>query len=183
MPSPSVPESDPQDAQWVGQVIAGQRDIYEQLVLKYQGLVYAVVLSYVRDAHRAEDLAQEVLVQAYVALPQLRSGGSFMPWLLQIARNRASRVARRAARRPEVGEDALETVASAPESGEDERIAEALGLVEALPEPMRQTVLLKYRQGLSCREIADREQVAVGTITSRLSRALIKLREAAKRSQ
>ena len=83
-----------------------------------------------------------------------------------------------AARRPEVPL-LPEFDPQAPAGTVEEVQASALlAMVEELPEPYRHTLILKYRQGLSCREIAEQEQVAIGTITSRLTRALAVLRSA-----
>ncbi|MCZ7645212.1 MAG: sigma-70 family RNA polymerase sigma factor [Planctomycetota bacterium] len=166
------------DAACIRAVLAGKRERFEELVLRYQSAVMGVVYPYVREAHRAEDLAQEVFVNAFSALGQLREQERFLPWLLQIARHRASREARRNASRPET---ALHPEVDVPEpepNTDGQRAAEVLALVEELPEPYRMTMLLKYQQGLSCKKIAALENVPIGTITSRLTRALSILRTA-----
>ncbi len=159
-------------------VLGGSPDRFEELVTRYQRAVFGVVLSYVRDVHRAEDLSQEVFAKAFSNLKQLRATERFFPWLLQIARHRASREIRRMAARPET-QLLPEAEPPAPDENLDvERAARILAMVEELPDPYRETVLLKYQQGMSCREIAAKESVAIGTITSRLTRALAVLRSA-----
>ncbi|MCX7806482.1 MAG: sigma-70 family RNA polymerase sigma factor [Planctomycetota bacterium] len=144
-----------------------------------------MAFGYLKDPHLAEDAAQEVFLRAYGALARLRSPESFGAWILQIARNYSSRETLRSGRRSKV-EEILPgkpgDVEDRAAGEEDLRAACVLELVERLPEPARHTVLLKYRQGLSCREIAEMEGVPVGTVTSRLSRALLQLREAARRA-
>lgn len=166
------------DAACVLAVRAGQRERFEELVERYQKAVFAVTLSYMKDAQRAEDLAQEVFINAFTNLSQLREANRFFPWLMQIARNRSYREAQRQAARPEqpIGEGF-----EPPAPGADadaQRVAGVLALVEELEEPYRTTLLCKYQQGLSCKEIAEREGVPIGTITSRLTRALAVLRTA-----
>lgn len=180
-PEPSGPAA-AADAQCVVAVLGGDRERFGELVERYQGTVYSIVLGYVRDAQRAEDVAQEVFVGAFTNLAQLREPERFLPWLLQIARNRASREARRGASRPEqpLGDHDTPAREADPDRA---RAAYILGLVEELPEPYRHTVLLKYKQGLSCKEIAQAEGVPVGTITSRLTRALGVLRGALGQGQ
>lgn len=170
------------DAQCVAAVLGGDRERFGELVERYQSTVYSIVLGYVRDAQRAEDVSQEVFVGAFTNLAQLREPERFLPWLLQIARNRASREARRGASRPE--QPLGDHDAPAREDDPDrDRAAYIFGLVEELPEPYRHTLLLKYKQGLSCKEIAQAEGVPVGTITSRLTRALGVLRGALGQGQ
>ena len=175
--------SDLFDAQAVREVLAGKIERFADLVEKYKGLVYAVAFGYLKDAHSAEDAAQEIFLRAYGALSRLRSPESFAAWILQIARNYSSREALRSSRRQRAEAVSPEELRDAVSEArvEDMRAACILELVERLPEPARHTVLLKYQQGLSCREIAEMEGVPVGTITSRLSRALVQLREAAGR--
>lgn len=174
----AVPPSALRDEACVRDVLAGKRERFGELVEQYQGVVFSVILGHVRDAHRAEDLAQEVFLSAYAALRQLSSGRRFLPWVLEIARNRALREGRRRAARPEWTGGVLPEQAQQAESDVSARVSTVLAMVEELPEPARETLLLKYRQGLSCREIAEREGVPLGTITSRLSRALDTLRTA-----
>ena len=176
------PEADQEryraDADAVRAVLGGQRERFAELVERYQAAVYSVALGYLRDAHRAEDLAQEIFTAAFINLDQLREPERFFPWLLQCARNRTSREVQRAAARPE---QPLYAVLEPIAPGADQDLARAaavFALVEQLPEPYRETLLLKYRQDLTCKEIAARERVPIGTITSRLTRALAILRTA-----
>ena len=67
-------------------------------------------------------------------------------------------------------------ILAAPASDPVKEPSTIFAKVEELPEPYRQTVLLKYAQNMSCKQIAEMEGVAVGTITSRLTRALMVLR-------
>ncbi|MBE7462361.1 MAG: sigma-70 family RNA polymerase sigma factor [Planctomycetes bacterium] len=175
---PPVSAAAAADAECIQAVLAGQRERFGELVGRYQRVVYGVVFPYVREPHRAEDLAQEVFVNAFSALAQLREQARFLPWLLQIARHRASREARRQSARPE---SALHPEMDVPEpepNPDRARAADVLAMVEELPEPYRQTMLQKYQQGLSCKQIAQAEGVPIGTITSRLTRALAVLRNA-----
>lgn len=166
------------DAACVRAVLAGQRERFEELVGRYQNVVYAVALGYMKDAQRAEDLSQEVFINAFANLAQLREPERFLPWLLQIARNRSYREAHKAATRPEQALSEAHEPAAPGANQDVQRAANVLALVEELPEPYRGTLLMKYRQGLSCKEIAESEGVPIGTITSRLTRALAVLRTA-----
>ena len=167
------------DAACVAAVLKGERERFTEIIERYQDAVYSVALGYVRDRHAAEDVAQDVFINAYNALPSLRDARYFFPWLLQIARHRASQMQRRSSNRPDdtalMGHEPRPL--DEPSEGEN-RLGEVMSSVEQLPEPYRQTVLLKYERNMSCKEIAAQEGVAVGTITSRLTRALSMLRTA-----
>jgi len=159
-------------------ILAGERERFAELIERYQGAVFNVALSYSKDAHHAEDLAQEIFVNAFTNLAQLREPRAFLPWLLQIARNRAARQRSKEQARPEKPLlPEVDPAAPLPDM-DAQRAAGVLELVEELGEPYRGTLLMKYHAGLSCKEIAKREGVPVGTITSRLTRALAFLRTA-----
>lgn len=168
-----------EDAACVAAVLMGERERFTELIERYQDAVFTVTLGYVRDRHAAEDAAQDVFINAYNALGSLRDPRYFFPWLLQITRHRAAQMHRRSANRPD--DTALmghEPKPREENEGSDGRLGEVMSSVEQLPEPYRQTVLMKYERNMSCKEIAEEEGVAVGTITSRLTRALSMLRTA-----
>lgn len=175
---PSVLGTYEADAECVRAVQAGKRERFEELVARYQNAVFAIALGYTRNRARAEDLAQEVFVAAFTNLHQLREPARFLPWLIQIARNRSFRETRKSGSRPEQPlAEGFDPAAPAADP-DTQRAADVLALVEELEEPYRSTLLLKYQQELSCKEIAAREGVPIGTITSRLTRALALVRSA-----
>lgn len=165
------------DARCVAAVLAGNRDRFEELVERYQQIVLRVVRGYVQDADAAEDAAQEIFVNAFTSLHQLRDPALFFPWLLQIARHRAGQAGKRRDGEP-VRQLPEHAEIAAPVSDEENapRLHAVFAAIEQLPEPYRETVLLKYEANMSCKEIAERDGVAIGTITSRLTRALLMLR-------
>ncbi len=166
------------DARCIAAVLSGQPQRFVELIERHQQAVFAVARAYIKDAHLAEDVAQDVFLKAYTSLAALQQPELFHSWLLQIARHHAAQARARQVRRPDQpGLSAAESAAPAQRT-DDDRLGRVLAGVEELPEPYRSTVLQKYQAGLSCKEIAEREGVAVGTITSRLTRALAMLRNA-----
>lgn len=133
----------------------------------------------------ADDVAQEAFVKAYYALPRFRPGAPFRPWLLRIVVNEARNRRKASWRREGV---ALRLQASLPgeqaaPSPEDEvlaseRRAALLAALNGLREEDRLTVAYRYFLELSEEEMAAALGCARGTIKSRLSRALRRLREA-----
>lgn len=177
---PNPTSSQVQDGASVRAVLAGERERFGELVHKYQRAVCALTIAYTHDGHAAEDLAQDIFVKAFSALRQLREPEQFGPWLLQIARHHAARDYRRRSAKPTQPLQNEMEVPARPESARPSDAIQALALIEELPEPYRETVRLKYQEELTCREIAEREGVPVGTITCRLTRALAFLRTALK---
>jgi RNA polymerase sigma-70 factor (ECF subfamily) len=176
------------DAECVAAVLAGQRQTFEVLVERYQNAIFFIARAATRDAHLAEDIAQEIFILAFNALNTLRDPATFGPWLMQIARRHAALQGKRARQQPgtmpldAAPSSAIDPASMAAPADAGDRLSTALNWVEQLPEPYRTTVIDKYQRNLSCKEIASAEGVAVGTITSRLTRALLMLRAAAKGS-
>ena len=159
---------------------------YEQLIRRYAPIAHrtAVLLA----GADADDAVQEAFVKAYAALDRYRGDAPFRPWLLRIvaneARNRRRAERRRAALpvRLEVNETASSSGVAAPSPEEEaisaERRTALLGAIEALPERDRRVVTCRYLLELSEIETATVLALPRGTVKSRLSRALQRLRSA-----
>ena len=181
-PSKYAPPQPQADARCIAEVLAGDRQRFAELIERYQDAVFAVVRGCVRDTHEAEDVAQEIFIKAFTELGSLRDPALFFPWLLQIARNAAGRAGAHSRQRPDRFPLPDKAAEVAEEPKPFDRLGYVLSQVEQLPEPYRTTVLLKYERGMSCKEIAEHDGVAVGTVTSRLTRALLLLRTALRES-
>ena len=157
---------------------------YEELVHTYQGIAFRTAYLIAGTAADAEDAAQEAFVKAYRALGRFRPGAPFRPWLLQIVANEARNRRRSAGRRA-----ALALRAAAQESSGDaapspeaalvasERRQELLVALERLREEERLVLACRFFLDLSEEETAAALGVRRGTVKSRQSRALARLRE------
>lgn len=157
---------------------------YEELVQRYQEHAFRTAYHFTREAADAEDAAQEAFVKAYYALPRFRAGAAFRPWLLRIvaneARNRRKAAGRRANLALRAAEDRpLGDAAPSPEVAALAREQRELLLaaLETLREEDRLAVTYRYFLDLSEAEMAEALHCAPGTVKSRLSRALARLRE------
>ncbi len=136
------------------------------------------------DASEAEDASQEAFVKAYGALDRFRAGSPFRPWLLAIvaneARNRRKAAGRRAGLVVRAEKDGvLATSHPSPEADvlTSERREELLAVVGALRDEDRAVISCRYFLDLSEKETAAALGCACGTVKSRLSRAMSRLRE------
>lgn len=164
----------------------GDREAFHRLVRRNRNLVSAVALAVVKDVQASEDISQEVFLHAWAGLGQLRSPDSFLPWLRQLARNKANDHLRARYRQASVvalAEPELvnEQPSPAPPHAEalvahEDRVqlAEA---IDALPESTRETVLLFYREGQSIAQVALLLGLSEEAVKKRLSRARETLRE------
>lgn len=179
--------SDPVNATGLGQsqstggldsqtTTAADPDELHALVVEHSDAIFRLALSVVRDRSLAEDVAQETLVKAWLALPSFRGESSLRGWVLRIAHNTAVSTLRR--RRAVVLDphDMPEQQARAERSVESrvqstvvmDTFVEALDLLDELS---RSIVVLRELEGLTYDEIAQVLDVPMPTVKTRLLRA------------
>lgn len=161
----------------------GDVNAYEALVQHYQELAFRVAYQVTGNAADAEDAAQEAFVNAYYALGRFRSSAPFRPWLLRIVANEARNRRTAAQRRTALAERAQVAQASGEAAPSPEAAAEAdefrstlIAALQRLRDDDR--LILAYRLffDLSEAEMAVALNCPRGTVKSRLSRALARLR-------
>jgi RNA polymerase sigma-70 factor, ECF subfamily len=166
---------------------AGDKDVYRILVERYQERIRNLLFSIFHDRNFIDDLAQEVFIKAYQALPHFRFEASFYTWLYRIAVNKSrDELRKKKVRRffsfqtlDEGFDGEIATQLSVPPENRDTQELVALGL-QALPEKFRTAVVLKDIDGLSYEEIAEVMQCELGTVKSRISRARTMLKKSLK---
>jgi RNA polymerase sigma factor (sigma-70 family) len=172
-----------QESELVERAKRGDQAAYGDLVHAYQGIAFRTAYVIVGNAAEAEDAAQEGFVKAFYALRRFRPGAPFRPWVLQIVANEARNRRRSAGRRAAL---LMRTAADAP-SGEAAPSPEAaiesreqrealLAAVNNLREEDRLVITCRYFLELSEEETAAVLDWKRGTVKSRLSRALERLR-------
>lgn len=171
----------PSDGDLVGRAREGEVGAYEELVRRYQALAHRTAYLVTGDAGDAEDAAQTAFLKAYSALPRFDPDRPFRPWLLRIVMNEARNRRRWRRRRSELElEEEHERAAGDPSPEERaeaaERRAVVLAALNGLRPEERLTIACRYFLELSEAEMAEVLGVARGTVKSRLSRALSRLR-------
>jgi RNA polymerase sigma factor (sigma-70 family) len=170
------------DAELVRRAQRGEVDSYGELVRRYQGIAHRTAHLITGGSADAEDAAQAAFVKAYYALGRFQADRPFRPWLLRIvaneAKNRRRWLSRHAALEL-VEAEALPEEASPETAAEEwERRRILLGAVNGLRHEDREVIACRYFLDLSEAETAQVLGVARGTVKSRLSRALVRLRTA-----
>lgn len=166
------------DEQLVRMCRDGRPDLFRHLVLRHERALTAFLFGRLDNADEVIEVAQEVMVRAYFALPRLRQPAAFSSWLMGIA-DHAAKEFQRTKRRDPRGREAfdLDAVEARPETDPDPDPDRALGRALAcLTAEHREVVLLRFYEGMSCVEIGVRLGMPVGSVTSRLSRAYTLLR-------
>jgi RNA polymerase sigma factor (sigma-70 family) len=177
-------EGRPEDeAELFARAQRGNINAFEEIVQRYQQLAFRTAYVITGSAADAEDAAQEAFVKAYRALGSFRAGAEPRPWLLRIVANEARNRVRSAGRRHQLelrvamgfrpGDAAPSPEAAAVASEEREKL---LALVNALADDDRLVIASRYFLDLSGQETAAALDIPEGTVKSRLSRALGRLR-------
>ena len=175
------------DIALVGQAVRGELAAFNQLVVRHQDHLFALVYRLVPDRDQAADAVQEAFLSAYRNLSSFR-GGSVKSWLGRIAVNAAMDIQRARRRRPsqpypELEDESWQPAAARdvePEhtaiAGEQSRVLAAA--LAALPFEQRNCIVLYDVEGYGYGEIARIMGVSVGTVKSRIHRGRLALRAA-----
>jgi len=174
------------DSELVQSTLSGRESGFEELVRRYQRPIAAYVYRMVGDYDAALDLTQEVFIKVYASLSRYRPEFKFSTWIYKIAHNAAIDHLRRHATREAIAnsetdrvEVTIETRRLSPEqeSERTERCSEIETVVQLLPPPYRELILLRHSQDLSYEEIAEVTGPPLGTVKNRLFRAREAMRE------
>jgi len=169
------------DAALVAAIAAGDRDALARLYDAYSPLLFGLAKRILGNVAAAEDLLHDVFLEVWLHAAEYSADrGSVPAWLTVRTRSRAldrlgksTRDARAVERAS--NERADSTAAVAPASVDGARVRQA---AQALPEELVAVLELAYFEGLSSSEIAARLNTPIGTVKSRMARALSLLREA-----
>jgi RNA polymerase sigma-70 factor (ECF subfamily) len=172
-----------EDSELFARAQRGDTAAYEEIVQRYQQVAFRTAYMITSSAAEAEDAAQDGFMKAYRALAGFRAGADPRPWLLRIVANEARNRVRSSGRRHGLelrladdfrpGDAAPSPEAAAVASEDHQRL---LALVNALSEEDRLVVSSRYFLELSSEETAAALGIPEGTVKSRLSRALARLR-------
>lgn len=162
----------------------GDQGAFEEIVQRYQQIAFRVAYVITGSAAEAEDAAQEGMFKAFRALSTFRTGAEPRPWLLRIVANEARNRARSAGRRQQLqlrltegfrpGDAAPSPEAAALAADQHRRL---LSLLNGLSDEDRLVITNRYLLELSGEETAAALDIPEGTVKSRLSRALDRLRQ------
>jgi RNA polymerase sigma-70 factor, ECF subfamily len=171
------------DVDVIGLVERGDlRTALHHLMKQHRMHVYRYCRAALRDPVLADDVCQQVFIQAFRDLSQFKGRSKIRIWLFAIARHRVLDAAR-ARRRAQAYQESAPTTdppdprPSPAESLDDRRLREALmRSIERLDDRVRSAVLLRYQQGFSFEDMAAICHERPGTLATRVARALPRLR-------
>lgn len=184
-----------EEVEWIKRAQRGEREAFEPLVERYQRRVYALVYHLVRRRHEVEDIVQEILIKAFLAIRSYNFQASFGTWLSRIAVNHCYDYLRheRGSRvgyyweMTEESRRSLEARAESPVAAElnaEQQLAlkDLVGkLLGRAPAADRVILVLKELEELSVEEIAEILKLTRSTVKVRLHRARKRMLEDLKR--
>jgi len=156
----------------------GDREAFRQLYEHFRDKIYNLIHYWLRETQQAEDVLQTVFLKAFQSLPLFRGESSFLTWIYRITLNECKNAKTR--RRVWVS---LSEIVQRPEELDPGLSPDQLHYVDRqarsvraallkLKPKYREVVLMKYQEELSYEEVAEILGVSVGTVASRLHRAV-----------
>jgi RNA polymerase sigma-70 factor (ECF subfamily) len=183
--APYIPDVDPSDEALLAGYATGDPRTAATFVRRFQGRVYGLALTIVRQPAIAEEVAQETFVRVFRHAGNYDARkGRVSTWLLSIARNLAIDVTRMKRLDPVDPEIiAAELSLTSQEAGADEvdlqpdERDQLRSAITELPDDQRRALVLAAYMGRTAREISDLDDVPLGTVKTRIRTAMIKLRD------
>lgn len=161
------------DAELIDGSKRGDAESMEVLYRRHRDWAYRLAWGFLRNQQDAEEVTQDVFRQFFAKIDRFAMRSKLTTYLYVMIKNRSIDLIRR--RRP------TETLAFDPvapelrnQEGEEQDL---LAMVSGLPDKQREVVILRFGEGLKLEEIADRLDIALGTVKSRLHHALLALRK------
>ncbi len=175
----------------VNAFLDGDVQAYNRLVFLYQTKIYNLAFNYVKSSEEAKDVAQDIFVTAYKALPKLREKSKFSSWLYQIAVNHCRNRYKKLSRQGYFSNRSIDDPDSYIQLGTDNnpendlQKQDTIKLVRAgiasLGEAEKEILLLRDLQELSYDEISTILNIPLGTVKSKLNRARSSLKDRLKK--
>ena len=167
----------------------GNDSAFDVLLARHQAYIYSYILFLVKDSDAANDYFQYTFQRAIIAIRshKYQTSGKFSAWLTRIAHNLILDQSRKSettctVREDQVAPKALNSLRLSEATREDEMINSQTRegirrLLDYLPEPQKEVILLRFYDDLSFKEIAEKTGVSINTSLGRMRYALINLRK------
>ncbi len=184
MVSGSSSSHNPDEPQWISQIVQQDQTALSQLYDRYAQIIYSIAYRSLESVEESEELVMDVFAQVWKTADRYDvSKARVDTWLFMIARSRICDRLRSRQRRSKVTDaliafDQVPIMSESPSIEISERRSIVLSAMGTLPSEQRQVLELSYYGGLSHREISEQTGVAIGTVKTRIRLGLEKLRSA-----
>lgn len=179
-----------EEAALIAQAQKGDTEAFCELSVHHHRSLYLLALKYSGNHHDAEDLMQDVMLNAYRAIHQFKGMSSFRTWLARIMVNSFLNQRRKSdplapSRHADSIDDDFEPLASVRSGGHNSErgvldglvMQQIVKLLGSVPERQRLMFLMKHQEGMTCEEIAETMGTSVGTVKKTLFRVVDRLRQ------
>lgn len=157
-------------------IAAGRPEDMSELYSRTRTAIYSLALSYLGNAHDAQDITQDTFVQVWERAGQYRPNGSPMGWLLTVCRNLALMRIRKADRHADLDDSGWDAIPAEEKGLSVEERALLQDALALLDKNERRVVMLHAAAGMKHREIAVLLEMPLATVLSKYHRAIKKLR-------
>ncbi len=170
----------------------GNNNAFDTLLTRHQARLFAYILHIVKDTDVANDIFQDTFVKIIMTLKQGRytENGKFAGWLTRIAHNLIIDYYRQEKSAMTVSTDDEETNLLNRRDFSEGNIEDAMvndqikadvrRLIEALPEPQREVLMMRYYNDMSFKDIAETTGVSINTALGRMRYAILNMRRIAE---
>lgn len=170
---------------------SGNCKAFEVLLSRYKSRVYSYIFLFVRNRELTEDIFQDTFIKAIITIQQGKyiESGKFLAWINRIAHNLIIDYFRKEKNEntfsaDSVDYDVLKDADLSEKSIEDiisneQVLSDVVHLVNYLPDLQREVVRMRYFEGLSFKEIAEKTNVSINTALGRMRYALLNMRRIA----
>ena len=183
------------DEQLVAAYASGDNEAFDALLLRNKNRLFTYIVQMVRDRDLADDIFQETFVKAITTIRQGRYSdfGKFSAWITRIARNLAidsfrAEKSEATVSTDDTNFDVLNRRELSEETVEDAMIDlqiehDVRRLVDELPEPQREVLMMRFYKNLSFKEIAEITGVSINTALGRMRYAILNMRRLAREKE
>lgn len=183
------------DEQLVAAYASGDNEAFDALLLRHKNRLFTYIVQMVRDRDLADDIFQETFVKAITTIRQGRYSdfGKFSAWITRIARNLAidsfrAEKSEATVSTDDTNFDVLNRRELSEETVEDAMIDlqiehDVRRLVDELPEPQREVLMMRFYKNLSFKEIAEITGVSINTALGRMRYAIFNMRRLAREKE
>ncbi|GFI14507.1 ECF RNA polymerase sigma factor SigM [Muribaculaceae bacterium] len=183
------------DEQLVAAYASGDNEAFDALLLRHKNRLFTYIVQMVRDRDLADDIFQETFVKAITTIRQGRYSdfGKFSAWITRIARNLAidsfrAEKSEATVSTDDTNFDVLNRRELSEETVEDAMIDlqiehDVRRLVDELPEPQREVLMMRFYKNLSFKEIAEITGVSINTALGRMRYAILNMRRLAREKE
>ena len=171
------------EAELVHSLKQRDKDAFDYLYTRYSGALYTTVLNIVAEKETANDILQEIFVKIWKQLDQYDPNrGRLFTWMLNVARNAAidftrGKQSKNIKLNTEIKENLSNSIGEVPVNVDTIGLS---GVIRRLPDEYGKLITLVYFKGYTQDEIAKEENMPLGTVKTRIRKALIELKSMLK---